>query len=279
MRQTEPLRIDKSQKYHVDKKYNSFTPSEQLYLSESKGKVGLSGIFKWQFNANVDEYFYIQQQRNRNQMTFLYKPAFIINAAAGLQVNSEPSMMVRRTTSLSIPQFVDLVYKCNRYFPEEIKEITDMDIASYETFFIDKINLKLNSKLTVKKAVDGISDIVNEDPNYIASLWLYNNMKSRMDPISTMVFQIFYVVSTIVLFFCFFNLSASMTINIFDQKKEIAILRSLRMRRPHVIFVFVCEAIVLILTASFIGTIIGSLISYTMSKMMNVPISMLIRNA
>lgn len=91
------------------------------------------------------------------------------------------------------------------------------------------------------------------------------------------------------------------------------------MKRPHVIFVFVCEAIVLILTASFIGTIIGSLISYTMSlqwqmfmnisvkysvpvtaliivisfsilggilstivpatRMMNVPISMLVRNA
>ena len=144
-------------------------------------------------------------------------------------------------------------------------------------------------------------------------------MKSRMDSISKMVFQIFYVVSTIVLFFCFFNLSASMTINILDQKKEIAILRSLGMKRPHVIFVFVCEAIVLILTASFIGTIIGSLISYTMSlqwqmfmnisvkysvpvtaliivisfsilggilstivpatRMMNVPISMLVRNA
>ena len=255
----------------------------------------------------------------RNQMTFLNKPAFIINAAAGLQVNSEPSMMVRHTTSLSIPQYVDLVYKCNRYFPEEIKEMTDMDIASYETFFIEKINLKLNSKLPIKKAVDGISDIVNEDPNYIANLWLYNKMKSRMDSISKMVFQIFYVVSTIVLFFCFFNLSASMTINILDQKKEIAILRSLGMKRPHVIFVFVCEAIVLILTASFIGTIIGSLISYTMSlqwqmfmnisvkysvpvtaliivisfsilggilstivpatRMMNVPISMLVRNA
>ena len=312
----EPLRIDESQTYKVDKSFNLYTPSEQLYLSESKGKVGLSGIFKWEFNANLNDYFYIQQRRNKNQMTFLNKPAFIINAASGLQVNSEPSMMVQRTTALSIPHYVDLVYKCNKYFPEEIYE---MDLASYEEFYIDKINLKINSKIPIKKAVDGISDIVNEDPNYIAKLWLYNNMRSRIDSISKMVFQIFYVVSTIVLFFCFFNLAASMTINIFDQKKEIAILRSLGMKKPHVTFVFVCEAVVLILTSSVIGTVIGSLISYTMSlqwqmfmnisvnysvpvtaliivisfsilggilstivpatRMMKVPISMLVRNA
>ena len=69
----------------------------------------------------------------------------------------------------------------------------------------------------------------------------------------------------LILLFCFFNLTASMTINIFDQKKEIAIMRSLGMKKRHVIFIFVCEAIILILSSSIIGTVIGSLISYTMS--------------
>lgn len=55
-----------------------------------------------------------------------------------------------------------------------------------------------------------------------------------------------------------------MTINLFAQKKEIAIMRSLGMKKKHVIFVFVSEAIILILTSSLIGTFIGSLISYTM---------------
>ena len=56
-----------------------------------------------------------------------------------------------------------------------------------------------------------------------------------------------------------------MTVNIFEQKKEIAIMRSLGMKKSDLIFIYICEAIVLILSSSIIGTIIGSLISYTMS--------------
>ena len=41
-------------------------------------------------------------------------------------------------------------------------------------------------------------------------------------------------------------------------------MRALGMKKTHVIFVFVSEAIILILTSSIIGTVIGSLISYTM---------------
>ena len=56
-----------------------------------------------------------------------------------------------------------------------------------------------------------------------------------------------------------------MTINIFEQKKEIAIMRSLGMKKRHVIFIYIAEAFILILTSSIIGSIIGSIISYTMA--------------
>ena len=56
-----------------------------------------------------------------------------------------------------------------------------------------------------------------------------------------------------------------MTINIFDQKKEIAILRSLGTKKNHIIFIYVAESFILILSSSIIGSIIGSIISYTMA--------------
>jgi ABC-type lipoprotein release transport system permease subunit len=56
-----------------------------------------------------------------------------------------------------------------------------------------------------------------------------------------------------------------MTINIFEQKKEIAILRSLGMNQRQIIYIYICEAIILIFSSSIIGIIIGSFISYTMS--------------
>ena len=118
--------------------------------------------------------------------------------------------------------------------------------------------------MKIKNAINIISSVISKDNNYSAELWLFNNRKERLNTISNIVYNIFYTVSTIVLFFCFFNLTASMTINIFAQKKEIAIMRALGMKKTHVIFVFVSEAIILILTSSIIGTFIGSLISYTM---------------
>ena len=44
-------------------------------------------------------------------------------------------------------------------------------------------------------------------------------MKENSDRIKNLVHTVFYV-ATIVLFFCFFNLTASMTINIFEQKNR-----------------------------------------------------------
>ena len=127
-----------------------------------------------------------------------------------------------------------------------------------------ELNLKLNYKKPIKETTSEIIKIFSSAKGVSANFWLFESKRDRLDTISNISFNIFYSVSFIVLFFCFFNLTASMTINIFAQKKEIAIMRALGMKKTHVIFVFVSEAIILILTSSIIGTVIGSLISYTM---------------
>ena len=90
-------------------------------------------------------------------------------------------------------------------------------------------------------------------------------MKKRLDISSNIVFFIFYIVSIIVLIFCIFNLTASMTINIYEQKKEISIFRALGTKKRHIIFIYIGESFILILSSSIIGSIIGSIISYTMA--------------
>ena len=110
-----------------------------------------------------------------------------------------------------------------------------------------------------------ISDIIKYYGPANINIWLYSNLNKRLSMISNIVFLIFYIISSVVLIFCLFNLTASMTINIFEQKKEIAIMRSLGMKRRHVIFVYIAEAFILILTASIIGTIVGSIIAFTMA--------------
>ena len=241
--------------------YKNYNPSEQLYFKEFRDKIGLSAIFTWEFNASLTTNFFLKISNTKGDMKFILKPAFLLNSAPGLQMNAVPSMMIQRTSITSFPIFLDIINKCNKYYPDSFEE---SNIYSYLDFPIEQINLKLNSSMDINKVIDGIKDIFSDDDFYV-ELWFFNQMKDNIDRIKNLVHTIFYVVCTIVLFFCFFNLTASMTINIFEQKKEIAIMRSLGMKKSDLIFIYICEAIVLILSSSIIGTIIGSLISYTMS--------------
>ena len=240
--------------------YRHLTPSEQLYMSENKGKIGISGILKYEFNANLDSRIFLKLKQKNKEMVFLSKPAFILDSAGGLQMNSQPSMMIQRDSVISIPLYLEMLQKCRNYFADSIE---DLYLINYENLPIEGMNIKPKESAT-EEDIENINSILRFlGPN--VELWFFANMKKRFDMASNIVFFIFYIVSTIVLIFCLFNLTASMTINIFDQKKEIAILRSLGTKKNHIIFIYVAESFILILSSSIIGSIIGSIISYTMA--------------
>ena len=193
-------------------------------------------------------------------MIFLSKPAFILDSAGGLSMNNQPSMLITREAILSIPLYLDMLQKCRNYFAESYDEVS---IVGYENLPVWGINIK-PKELATERDIDIISSIIrNFGPG--GDSWFFANMKNRLDIASNIVHILFYIISTIVLIFCLFNLTASMTVNIYEQKKEIAILRSLGTKRRHVIFIYVAESFILILSSSIIGSIIGGIISYTMA--------------
>jgi len=55
-----------------------------------------------------------------------------------------------------------------------------------------------------------------------------------------------------------------MTTNITEQVKEIAILRALGMTRQRMVYLYVCEAFVLVASSSAFGILIGTIVSFTM---------------
>jgi ABC-type antimicrobial peptide transport system permease subunit len=241
-------------------KYKSYSPSEQLYFSDFKGKIGISGILNFEFNANLNTTMFLKLLNEYQEMLFLSKPAFILDSAGGLSMNSQPSMLITREAVISFPLYLDMLQKCRNYFAQSYEDII---IASYENLPIWGINIKPKESAD-EKDIDEINAVLRQyGPD--ADLWLFASMKKRLDTAANIVFFIFYVVSSIVLIFCLFNLTASMTINIFEQKKEIAILRSLGTKKRHVIFIYIAESFILILSSSIIGSIIGGIISYTMA--------------
>jgi putative ABC transport system permease protein len=66
------------------------------------------------------------------------------------------------------------------------------------------------------------------------------------------------------MFLCFFSLSASTTANLYDQQKEIGILRALGFTRMRIIFLYTYEGIILVLASSILGIIVGTFAAFTM---------------
>ena len=66
------------------------------------------------------------------------------------------------------------------------------------------------------------------------------------------------------MFLCFFSLSANMSANLFDQAKEIGIMRSIGMKRSRIRLLFFYEATVLVLASCMIGIFVGTVVGFTM---------------
>lgn len=80
------------------------------------------------------------------------------------------------------------------------------------------------------------------------------------------VMDVLFMFTTVVaMFLCFFSLMSSMYSNIQEQSKEIGVLRAIGTSKFRIVRIYIYEAFVLIMVASFLGVVTGSVLSYTMS--------------
>ena len=72
------------------------------------------------------------------------------------------------------------------------------------------------------------------------------------------------MIIVITMFLCFFSLSSSMSANLYDQTKEIGILRALGYTRFRLVLLYVYEAFILVIASSFLGLMVGTIAAFTM---------------
>jgi ABC-type antimicrobial peptide transport system permease subunit len=77
------------------------------------------------------------------------------------------------------------------------------------------------------------------------------------------------VTIAIMMFLCFFSLSASMSANLYEQTKEIGILRSMGVTKVRITLLYFYEALILVFSSSFLGIIIGVFVGWTMKLQMD----------
>jgi ABC-type antimicrobial peptide transport system permease subunit len=73
------------------------------------------------------------------------------------------------------------------------------------------------------------------------------------------------VIIAITMFLCFFSLSSSMTANLYEQTKEIGVLRSIGFTKIRIIILYTYEAFILVMASSLSGIIIGIIVGWSMT--------------
>jgi len=80
---------------------------------------------------------------------------------------------------------------------------------------------------------------------------------------------VFYGLISVTMFLCFFSLSASMSANLYEQKKEVGVLRAMGFTKYRVRMLYFYESLVLVLSSCILGVIIGTMVGYTMLLQFN----------
>ena len=103
---------------------------------------------------------------------------------------------------------------------------------SDDTELIDRLGLALKAATGLKPTLE------------------YKEAEST-EQIKTIIDLVFSVTIAIMMFLCFFSLSASMSANLYDQAKELGILRSMGVTKIRITLLYFYEALILVFSSCF----------------------------
>ena len=108
-----------------------------------------------------------------------------------------------------------------------------------------------------REFTEAVGESVQVSETYIAN----NSMASALHLIDI----IFSLTIAIMMFLCFFSLVASMSANLYDQSKEIGILRAMGVTKGRIRMLFFYEALILVFASCLLGVFVGTIVGYTMT--------------
>ena len=134
---------------------------------------------------------------------------------------------------------------------------------------LDYMNLAIQMEdpedvATIDQLVNQLSQSANG-----AEIQVSNSIAQVTARVRKMLNQVFYGLIGVTMFLCFFSLAASMSANLFEQKKEVGVLRAIGLTKCRVRLLYFYEALVLVLTSSSLGVLIGTIVGYSMLLQFN----------
>jgi len=224
---------------------------EQLYTPRGTQGVGIGSFIEGLIKVDVEDpktTFLLYYEKDTTTLLFDSRPIFTLDSCPGLMMTYNDYMgILAQDVIMSIPLFMkvaNISSLSSIRWKHLVIKIKDDDIKSY-----GKVVKELRRNLS--------SDDI--------SIWNYYQGIDQIESIKYLLDLIFIFIIILFMFLSFFSLSSSMTANILDQSKEIAIVRSIGLNKTRTMLMHVYEAFILVLTGSVTGAFIGMIIAYTLS--------------
>eukprot|EP00906_Rhabdomonas_costata_P011631 RCo016575 len=234
------------------------------YADES-GKTGLSrrlyspeGSHSLLLGATYIDYLGLKDSSSRFQMVFsnapskVFSPLVFLDASPVVWVSRFPQS-IQQSTPVSIPTLLRLPVK-----KRTVSELTFL-----------RMQLKVPASITPdqKNAILFAAIAAMRNAGYMSDEIAMSDVDEAVKPVldaNEVVVMFLKLTTAIAMIMCFFSLTSSMVINVYEQAKEIGILRALGMGRYAVLRLYIWEAFVLVMAASIMGFVIGTAIAWTM---------------
>ena len=226
--------------------------TEQLYTAKGTQGGLMGSVFKNKLDLELskDSTFLLQIYEENNNYYREMRPIAFLDSLSGFDFSKYPQSL-NQDFIVSLPTFVDLIPGAS--------SIGDIPMAR----LLIKLNTEDDTKIdnlyaALDQTVEGL------DKNWQVGVWDYRETKESADESAALMGTVFSVVTFIAMFLCFFSLVSSMTANMLEQSKEIAILRATGMSKLRVSMLYVYEGFVLIFSAGLMGLLIGTSVAWTM---------------
>ncbi|KAL4454907.1 hypothetical protein ABPG74_006289 [Tetrahymena malaccensis] len=219
-----------------------YTPrgSQSMILGQTYQKVFYNSIDHENPLLNI-------AYNHTGSLAFLTRVSAISKQMPGLTYSGLPSVN-RQNIAISLPQYMNII-------GDLIDSSDDIPMQKLLFKFHDSCRQQLYDTLTQEINMQRLE----------ATVWDYNDTLSTTLQQKKLINIIFTVICVIVMILSFFSLVSSMTANILEQTKEIAVLRAVGITTFRMKTIYFFEAFTLVFSSCIIGTVVGVAIGFTMS--------------
>eukprot|EP01102_Stenamoeba_stenopodia_P012723 TRINITY_DN4044_c0_g3_i1.p1 TRINITY_DN4044_c0_g3~~TRINITY_DN4044_c0_g3_i1.p1 ORF type:complete len:1119 (+),score=191.24 TRINITY_DN4044_c0_g3_i1:127-3483(+) len=229
---------------------------EQLYTPQGSGSAIIGTLYQTSLGIEkVGSPFLFQQNFPDNSITFAMLNALgFMNAAPIFRFSQFPN----RKNQDALISFTTYLRLCRMKWGNY--RLTDIPLRAVY------LKLKPNMKSSEMALLKGdLGRIIQTSRLSDVVIYDYNARTDIINLVDIAISFFFGFTIVIAMIICFFSLVSSMYTNVYEQAKEIGVLRALGMPIKWMIRTYVYEAFVLVFSSSLLGIVIGTGVAWIIS--------------